>query len=117
MTKIIPDELSRALNKSGRDYTRELVRQRDNRTCQKCGKIWVIGTRRLDVHHIYDCGSKTLAYDSVKDIDRMITLCHKCHIGLDSVREKISTRTGMFKHSPQRNNHSFYKGKDILNNK
>src|SRR3989344_3286690 len=36
----------------GRDRLRELVRIRDNHTCQKCGKKWIEGTRRLDIHHL-----------------------------------------------------------------
>lgn len=65
---------------TGRDYTRELVRLRDNRTCQDCGKIWVEGTRRLDIHHLSGlCGKKSKGYDSVKDSSNLISLCHKCH--------------------------------------
>jgi|GEM_PF-2004598 len=73
---------------TGRGLTRELVRIRDNFTCQKCGKIWAEGERRFDVHHI-DCdSSKTKGYDSRKEMKNMVTLCHKCHLNLPEHREK-----------------------------
>lgn len=65
---------------TGRDRTRELVRKRDNYTCQGCRKPWVEGQRRFDVHHLNGlCGKMTTAYDKVSDMDGLITLCHKCH--------------------------------------
>lgn len=82
MTKLKLKNLRKQLDVSmcSRDRTREIVRIRDKHTCQMCGKIWVIGTRRFDVHHLNGfCGKKSLAYDRVKDIDGLITLCHKCH--------------------------------------
>lgn len=91
---IKPDKLSRAFNKSGRDYVRELVRQRDGRTCQMCGKRWKEGMRRFDIHHIYECGTKSRAYDRVEDMDGLITYCHKCHLNLDSVIKKMKDKTG-----------------------
>jgi endogenous inhibitor of DNA gyrase (YacG/DUF329 family) len=49
------------------------IRERDNQTCQLCGKIWMPGTNRFHVHHIdYDkknCGPKNLT-----------TLCIYCHM-------------------------------------
>lgn len=64
----------------GRERTREIVRYRDNHTCQSCGHKWGKGERSLDVHHLGGlCGKKSLGYDSVKDLDTLITLCHKCH--------------------------------------
>lgn len=79
----------------GRDRTRNLVRIRDNFTCQDCGERRTFEDvqshnsrlptlkgriKSFDVHHLNGlCGKKTRAYDSVKDIDTMITLCHKCH--------------------------------------
>jgi 5-methylcytosine-specific restriction endonuclease McrA len=66
-----------------RDRVRELIRIRDNHTCQICGKKWVEGKRRFDVHH-KDCDKeKTLQCDNYeKEKDNMITLCHKCHLNL-----------------------------------
>ena len=64
----------------GMDYTREKVRIRDNQTCQNCGKIWVDGQRKFDVHHLNGlCGKKSRKYDKVSEMDGLITLCHKCH--------------------------------------
>ena len=68
----------------GKDRTRELVRIRDNHTCQMCGKKWrknkSFPMRRFDVHHLNGvCGKKSMAYDKVSEMDGLITLCHKCH--------------------------------------
>jgi 5-methylcytosine-specific restriction endonuclease McrA len=94
---------------SGRDYTRELVRIRDNRTCQMCGKKWKLGNRRFDVHHLNldECGYRTLFYDKVENIPSLITYCHKCHLNLHSVTNKISKKQGLNKLSPKKV--SYYK--------
>jgi len=76
----------------GKDFLREIVRRRDNHTCQICFKQWVKGKRRFDTHHL-DEGKEGYVgekYENNKDFDRMITLCHKCHLRLDSVRGKMS---------------------------
>jgi hypothetical protein len=65
---------------SGRDLNREKVRQRDNHTCQDCKKKWSEGARRFDVHHLDGlCGKKSRKYDKCDDLNRLITLCHRCH--------------------------------------
>jgi DNA-binding CsgD family transcriptional regulator len=76
----------------GRDRSRELVRMRDNYTCQICGLKWDENMRRFDAHHLNGlCGKKSLNYDRTKNcLDVMITLCHKCHLGLHSNRKKMS---------------------------
>lgn len=64
----------------GRDRVRELVRCRDKHTCQDCFKIWKVGERRFDIHHLGGlCGKRSKSYDKLKDKDNLITLCHKCH--------------------------------------
>lgn len=75
---------------------RERVRVRDNHTCQICFKKWRHGQRRLDVHHLDEnhegkSESENAQYDR-ENMDRMITLCHKCHFNLDSVRNKIGRK-------------------------
>lgn len=82
--------------KGGRDKIRELVRIRDKYTCIKCGKIWVEGSRRFDVHHLDPeqegkkaRGEGCTKYDK-ENMDKMITVCHKCHYNLDVVKNKIS---------------------------
>ena len=86
-------ELRNALSRQGwggRDATREIVRIRDNRTCQLCGKPWQFGERRFDVHHLNGlCGKKSKQYDKLENMDGLVTLCHKCHLSMDSVREKM----------------------------
>jgi len=77
-----------------RDRLRELVRIRDNHTCQICGKVWDRTKRRLDVHHLdenleSDNGRPCLMN---KLFNRMITVCHKCHLGLPHIRKKHKKR-------------------------
>jgi len=79
----------------GRDFIRELIRIRDRYTCQKCKKKWLKGRRRFDVHHADKkeegkSHNKNCVSRDKKMLDRMITLCHKCHFQLKCVREKIS---------------------------
>lgn len=71
---------------SGRDVTREFVRIRDKFTCQKCGdqrtreQAQSLSKKIHDVHHLNGlCGKKSRKYDSVKNLDGLVTLCHKCH--------------------------------------
>ena len=65
----------------GRDKVREMVRMRDNYTCQWCGRKWVEGERRFDVHHINGTSKDTRKVD--RNFLNQITLCHKCHLQID----------------------------------
>jgi 5-methylcytosine-specific restriction endonuclease McrA len=77
------DNHVRPLHLSGRNYIRELIRIRDNHECQICGKKWVEGGRRFDVHHKDCLKEKTKQYDNYEsEKDNMTTLCHKCHLNL-----------------------------------
>ncbi len=87
---------SKGLSKEGhegRGYLREIVRRRDNHTCQICGEKWQSGQRRLDVHHLNEKyeGNNGRQYYKNKEFKKMITLCHKCHMNLDSVRRKLAS--------------------------
>ena len=74
----------------GTAFTREIVRKRDNYTCQKCGKVWDGIERRFDVHHLNGiCGKKSKSYDRLSDIKGLITLCHRCHLNLPEVKKKM----------------------------
>ena len=73
----------------GRDCLAEKVRVRDNHTCQICGKIWQEGKRRFDVHHLDENCESVLTCENYKKFDRMITLCHKCHLRLKHIRNKF----------------------------
>ena len=57
------------------DFTRELkelIRKRDNYTCQECHKKWQENIIAFDVHHIN--------YDKQNcSPENLITLCRKCH--------------------------------------
>jgi hypothetical protein len=73
----------------GREYNRELVRIRDNHTCQLCGYKWKEGERRLDIHHL-DCKKeKTRQYDRPIEFRNMITLCHKCHLNIPAHKQTM----------------------------
>lgn len=74
----------------GLDYIREWARIRDRHTCQICFKKWEKGKRRLDVHHLDENRESTrdIKWDK-ENLHRLITLCHKCHLSLDSVQKKI----------------------------
>jgi len=90
--KVIPKEYLKELECiTGRDRNREYVRIRDKHTCQDCKKIWVKKTRRFDVHHLNGlCGKKSKGYDCVKDMQGLVTLCHKCHYNRPEHRCKDS---------------------------
>ncbi len=78
----------------GRAHVCELVRIRDNHTCQKCGKKWVKDMRRFDVHHNdekKDGKSRSMGIIqwNYKNFNKLVTLCHKCHFNLDMTRRKM----------------------------
>lgn len=75
---------------SGRDRNRERVRIRDKHTCQHCGRVWHLGERRFDIHHL-DCNKdKTRGYDGPEEFASLKTLCHSCHMILHAkiIKEK-----------------------------
>ena len=73
----------------GRDKNREKARIRDKHICRDCGNKWEKGKRRLDCHHINGlCGKKSRRYD--KNINDLITLCHKCHYNRHDRSEKLN---------------------------
>lgn len=64
----------------GRERNREIVRFLDDYTCQMCFKVWHKGQRSFDIHHLNgQCGKNSRGYDSLSNVENMITLCHKCH--------------------------------------
>ena len=57
----------------GVDKNREFARERDNHTCQICGKKWH-GGRKFDVHHKNGlCGKVCFSRDKLSDLNKMIT--------------------------------------------
>ena len=74
---------------------KEMARIRDDHTCQKCGKVWEKGQRRLDVHHLKGCGFYTMVgyHDRLSDLDNLTTLCHKCHMGFPHIRARMRKGT------------------------
>lgn len=96
----------------GMDWTREIARIRDNHQCQKCLKKWKLGTRRFDIHHLYACGEKSRSYDRLTDIHDLTTLCHKCHLNLDSVIKKMSEKS-----SPRPDSQKLYQAEWKQSNK
>ena len=83
---------STGITLEGKDRLKEMVRRRDNHTCQICLKKWRKGQRRFDVQQLDEEleGKAGLIYKNWKNLDRQITLCHKCHLNLDSVKKKMS---------------------------
>ena len=78
----------------GLEYVRGLVRKRDKYICQKCLKKWRVGSRQFDVHHLNGvCGRKSKGVDKIEDMLNLTTLCHKCHLNLEEVRYKMSTKS------------------------
>lgn len=62
------------------EYNKELIRERDNHTCQKCGVPQIECTQKLTVHHI----------DYIKahsTPDNMISLCNPCNGKVNTNRE------------------------------
>ncbi len=87
--------LSYIIPLEGRERNRELVRVRDNHTCQDCGfrltyktvqktNSKIVGLKgkikSLDIHHTKGlCGKKSTGYDKINELKNLVTLCHKCH--------------------------------------
>lgn len=81
----------------GLDRIREAVRRRDGYMCQICLIRWSGLGRRLDVHHLdpelEGRSNKKGAYAlDKKNTHRMITLCHKCHLRLHHLRDKMGPK-------------------------
>lgn len=66
------------MDRNAREYRiwRDRVLERDNYTCQKCGAVYIEGTR-IHAHHIKQF---TLYPELATDINNGITLCEKCHL-------------------------------------
>lgn len=67
----------------GPEFTKKLkrmIRDRDNHTCQRCGKGRQKGKRSLDVHHI-DHGRKN------NDPTNLVTVCNPCNVWLAYYKE------------------------------
>lgn len=74
---------TRKKTSGGISAIRELVRIRDNHTCQLCFKKWFEDgiPMRFDVHHLDPSMESTTDYEYDKNnTDKMVTLCHKCHM-------------------------------------
>lgn len=81
-------------NAGGLDFVREIVRTRDGHRCQRCFIKWKEGQRRFDVHHLDpEKEGKGFYRGNIKNdkqnIDEMITFCHKCHLSLPHLKEKM----------------------------
>lgn len=89
-------------NIDGRERSREIVRIRDKYRCQKCGLKWDENMRRFDIHHLNgDCGKYSRGYDKIKNIDNLITMCHKCHLNLDEVKDKMRNKSSPRPNKPK----------------
>jgi hypothetical protein len=65
---------------TGTDYVKQIVRKRDDNICRICGTKHVEGKRKMDV--VFDDHEKTFGkeYVSVSEIDKLITVCHRCNL-------------------------------------
>jgi hypothetical protein len=54
------------------NHLKNIIRSRDNNTCQYCFKKWCIGERKFNIHHI-DYNKKNCSPEN------LITLCLSCH--------------------------------------
>ena len=79
------------IKQTGRDFLKEKRRIMDNHTCQICGRVWKEGERQFDVHHKNPkCeGIRGKKYAECKDLSKMTTLCHPCHMNLEQVKNKM----------------------------
>jgi 5-methylcytosine-specific restriction endonuclease McrA len=59
------------LDREVQNELRQMVLERDNYTCQKCGS-----TENLQCHHILPVAVEPLLS---ADVDNCITLCYNCH--------------------------------------
>jgi hypothetical protein len=67
------------------DALKEMIRDRDGRTCQMCERSEAITRRRLDIHHI--------DYDKTNnDSGNLVSLCDRCHAKTNSAREQWTHR-------------------------
>lgn len=84
------------ISSGGRNYRREYVRMRDKHTCQKCGRVWIKGQRRFDVHHLEESMfgknrmNGVVKYDR-ENMDKLITFCHKCHFAWHAKRDHLKS--------------------------
>jgi hypothetical protein len=60
------------------------ILERDNYTCQECGK------KATDVHHIDGTGSNRPTCKMNNNYDNLVSLCHKCHIIIEYKKKKFS---------------------------
>ena|SRR3990167_6443897 len=84
-------------SRGGREFINEIVRARDNHTCQICKKKWKETMRRFDVHHTDEEADGKSRFKGIlkynrDNLDKLVTLCHKCHLNLDVTRERMRNK-------------------------
>lgn len=78
----------------GWNAAREFVRERDNHSCQKCGRKRRDDERQLDVHHMNEEEGKGGRHQRDYKPEELITLCRRCHLNLPHIRERMSKGKG-----------------------
>jgi len=68
------------LTVGSRDRFREIIRLRDNHTCQWCGRKWKEGERKFDVCNIFGDNNHAKSVNNNSKVQ--ITLCHQCNLTL-----------------------------------
>lgn len=100
------------ISSGSRDRVRELVRIRDDHTCQCCKRKWNGKERRFDVHHLDEEKEGLnhrlpISYDR-NNMDKLITYCHKCHLNLDHIIEKFKKRLSFVSQINQERNNNIF---------
>lgn len=74
------------------NYQKRSALRRDNFTCQICGEQKIKG-RNPDVHHIVKFGKFNGDFEKCNDLSNLITLCRKCHRGIESGKIALDAST------------------------
>jgi hypothetical protein len=61
---------------------RQLARQRDDNTCQACGKTKAVAGKNMAVHHITPF-RRFASADEANRLDNLICLCQPCHMRIE----------------------------------
>jgi len=93
-------------------FIREKVLKRDNYTCQHCGKVWIKGERKLDIHHIDGSGSNIPMKEKNNDMSNLTSLCHHCHIKVEIEKVGSFNKGGEHKNKRERNTMIFARSKN-----
>lgn len=70
----------------------KLARQRDNYTCQVCGRNGWLDRFRVQVHHIIPYRLFNEDYEKANNLDNLVSLCPSCHPRVEAGIVKLPSR-------------------------